>query len=89
MSEFIVLTGYETGNQVLINTEDIVMVEQSVSSASPEPVTEIVRRGGYARMRVRESVASITTLLSAPIGRVYALYSTFGGYQSSSQQIKF
>jgi hypothetical protein len=80
MAEFILLTEYETDRQLLINTDEIVKVEQTVTSDGIA-ATYLIRKGGYMPVRINESVSQVTMLLSSPIGRHYAP-TAMGGYSS-------
>lgn len=81
MAEFILVTAHSDTTQLLINTEDIIKVEQRVA-ANGEPCTYLHRKGsGYMPVRINESVSQVTMLLSSPIGRHYAP-TAMGGYSS-------
>jgi len=76
MAEFILLTRFDSGVQALINTDEIIRVNQSVDDAG-EVHTDLILRNSLSAMRIRESVAQVMTALYAPIGRHYPL--SFGG----------
>ena len=78
MAEFILVTEYRGGEQLLINTADITTVTQSTSNEG-EATTYLMRRQ-YAVLRVRENIAQLTMLLASPIGRpwTYTIPNAFG-----------
>jgi hypothetical protein len=75
IAEFILVTEYRGGEQLLINTEDITTVTQSTSSEGV--ATTYLLRRQYALLRVRENIAQLMMLLQQPVGRSYPL--SFGG----------
>lgn len=75
MSEFILVTEYDEPNwQILVSTDCIEKVTQRMYDDGP--ATYLCRRGGHSPLRIRESVASVITLLTAPVGRPWISYPT-------------
>ena len=85
MAEFIIVNEFETGRQVLINTDELQRVSETVVDGVAS--TYMTYRG-YST-RIRETLAQVCTLLAAPWGRPYTYnpYAGLGGvvYQPSAQ----
>lgn len=85
MAEFILVTEFESDRQVLINTDEVQRVSQTVVDDVPN--TYLTYRG-YST-RIRETLQQVMSLLQAPWGRPYSYtpYNGVGGvvYQPPAQ----
>ena len=73
MAEFIQVTEFDVNRQVLINTDEIQRVSQTVDDEGV--VRTYLTYRGYST-RIRETLAQVTALLAAPVGRHFS-FNTF------------
>ena len=74
MAEFIIVNEFETGRQVLINTDELQRVSETVVDGVAS--TYMTYRG-YST-RIKETLAAVATFLQTPWGRPYT-YNPYGG----------
>jgi hypothetical protein len=78
MAEFILVTRFDSGVQALVNTDEILRVNQSVDDTD-EVHTDLILRNSLSALRIRENVSQLMMLLATPVGRNYSPATSFPG----------